>query len=263
MKIAVTVIILLQSHFGFSQNYDFYMGLFYTYYDDDNTEKALEVAIKGTQKFPDSIVFWARGGELYARSDKHRIAITFFNKAFELGETIPQLYLLRAISYQNLDSLDKAAEDYGHLEKIGQLDETVRTNFGHLEFLRKNYNHAIELIKPVFGNSFGFPWKDYALIHAYYRIEECDSVIHYASKMIEKDSSQINAYAIRAECYRRTDRSFEACEDFLVVFAAGNFEYKGHFDKNDCFDILNMSDPQSPYSYPPPPPLVAPIKVDD
>lgn len=249
---------------GFSQkNFDLYVAAFYKNYDEQNFEKALEIADKGAKAFPDSIVFWGRRGQMHAHFNNHEQAVEDYNKAFELGETIPELYLLRAVSYQNLKLFDEAAADYKHLEELGEFEETVHAFFGQIEFDRGNYDHAIDLILPNFGTQFDFPRKEYALIDSYFIKEECDSVITYASKLIKLDSTQIRAYAIRGECYRQLDMMFEACEDFLVVFTAGNYDYKAHFDNNDCMDILKMREPNSPYSYPPPPPVAAPVGKRD
>jgi len=243
--------------------YEYYLSQIRNNYIQGKLETVEYYVEKGKGKYPDSTIFYLQSADLKYFLKDYEGVIKELNIAQGLGSTNPQLYFSRAVAYHNLKNLDSAALDYQKFLSNFPLDTFARVNYGILEFERKNYSIAKQQLSSyVNDDKFEFPRKQLILAEIYKVEKDFDSVIWISTKILDIDSTVINAYKLRALAHEELNHDFKFCEDYLKAFELGDYSVKQKFDTFGCFEILNMSDPNSPYSYPPPPPEIIVIEEE-
>lgn len=243
--------------------YEYYLSQIRKNYIQGNLESVEYYIEKGKEKYPDSTIFYLQSADVNYFLKDYEGAIKDLNIAQGLGSTNPQLYFSRAVAYHNLKNLDSAALDYKKFLSSYPLDTFARVNYGILEFERKNYSIAKEQLRSYFNDSkFEFPRKQLILAEIYKVEKDFDSIIWISTKILDIDSTIIKAYRLRAYAHEELNHDFMSCEDYLKAFELGDYSVKHKFDTFGCFEILKMSDPNSPYSYPPPPPEIIVVEEE-
>lgn len=119
---------------------------------------------------------------------------------------------------------------------------------------KKNYELALENIENGINS---FPDSNaFHILKGQVKMAQDSAQIALISfnKAIALDSNSAFAFYNRSKAYKKLGNSFLMCEDILTAINLGEFIYTTPFSEEGCRTILNMDDPNSKYSFPPPPP---------
>jgi len=153
-----------------------YKALYYLQKKDTN--KAISNLQTAVSINPDFFEAYLDLGYLFSlRKDK--IALEYLNNALRIEPGNIQALYNRGVYYQNMDSFNKASEDY--LEILQQIPDhkSANYNMGYISFLRENYEKAIT----------------------------------YFSKVINKMPDYKEAYYGRGLCYKELGKTEKAIKD--------------------------------------------------
>lgn len=146
-------------------------------------------------------VLWLRMGSLYTLTEKPMEAIDCYDKALELNDTLADAYLLRAQMKCESGTLESAADDLRHYEKLAGSNPVVQGALGGL----------------------------YESIEDYKTANECYTLA------IESGQYEVNMLASRARCRILTDDPASALNDLNRFFQEGGTDENG-----DYYAMLGM-----------------------
>lgn len=124
-------------------------------------DQALKYVDKGLQFYENDVSFINLKALIYYNDNQYKIAIPWFERLLELGETKPYVYEKLAYCYYKNWEFEKAKKTYRTL--IGIDDQNSDTYFGMAEALRKNkqldsaeiyIKKAMDVQRPIFGKGY-------------------------------------------------------------------------------------------------------------
>lgn len=125
-------------------------------------DQALKYVEKGLQFYENDVAFINLKALIYYNDNQYKMAIPWFKRLLELGETKPYVYEKLAYCYYKNWEFEKAKETYRIL--IGIDDQNSDIYFGMAAALRKNkqldsaeiyINKAMAVQRPVFAEGYG------------------------------------------------------------------------------------------------------------
>jgi len=156
-------------------------------------------------------------GDLYFREENWNDAFKMYGILVELGSQAPnefEAYLRWALSAQKLGLLDDAYRGFSMARNLNPNSFEVSFNLGVLEFQRKNYEKAIQLL-----NQARVQEPDHAptlrtLGHSYFRIKKNKEAMTYIRKAIDIAPDDKESLYTLAECYYEANQTEQALRVF-------------------------------------------------
>jgi len=150
-------------------------------------------------------------------------AFTSFNKAIEIKNNVSDLYLLRGLAFERIDSIKLAKLDFEKATKYYQspnlnkppIKNIVTERFMELE--KKIYSQNLPSIAERIDKEYAFMYL--ILARDFYLKGHFDEALEFCNKAIEFDSQNADIYTIRSRCFAIVGKSREAESDSLFAKA--------------------------------------------
>ncbi|MBI4946570.1 MAG: tetratricopeptide repeat protein [Bacteroidetes bacterium] len=154
-------------------------------------------------------------GKYNYRKKQYNKALEWFSKVdvYDLNnEELSELYFKRGYSYFEEDSMEKAKKDFFEIKDIDNKYAAPSTYyFGHISYLEKNYQTAMQhFVKLKKNENFG-PIVPYYIAQIFYLQQKYDSAIAYAIPLLDSTTKRVvELTKIIGESYYRTSRYKES-----------------------------------------------------
>jgi tetratricopeptide (TPR) repeat protein len=125
-----------------------------------------------------------------------------------------EVYLRYALSAQKLNLIEQAHRGFTAARNIRQDNFEVNYNLGHLEFLRKNYEKAVQLLQQarVQDPESSAVLRD--LGHAFFRLKKPKEAMNFIRKAIDLAPDDKESLYTLAECYYEANQTEQALRIF-------------------------------------------------
>ncbi|TAL58616.1 MAG: tetratricopeptide repeat protein [Bacteroidetes bacterium] len=154
-------------------------------------------------------------GKYNYRKKQYNKALDWFAKVdlYDLSnEELSEFYFKRGYSYFEEDSIEKAKKDFFEIKDIDNKYAAPSTYyFGHISYLEKNYQTALQHFNKLKRNENFGPIVPYCIAQIYYLQQKYDSAIAMAAPLLDSTSKRVTELTkIIGESYYRTGRYKES-----------------------------------------------------
>src|ERR1035437_1642559 len=154
-------------------------------------------------------------GKYNYRKKQYNKSLEWFAKVdvYDLSnEELSEFYFKRGYSYFEEDSIEKAKKDFFEIKDIDNKYATPATYyFGHISYLEKNYQTALQHFTKLKRNENFGPIVPYYIAQIFYLQQKYDSAIAYATPLLDSTTKRvIELTKIIGESYYRTSRYKES-----------------------------------------------------
>ena len=125
-----------------------------------------------------------------------------------------EVYMRYALSAQKLNLLEQAYRGFQAARNLRSDSIEVNYNLGYLEFLRKNYEKAIQLLNQARGLDPDNPAVLRYLGHAFFRIKKPKEAMSFIRKAIDIAPDDKESLYTLAECYYEANQTDQALRIF-------------------------------------------------
>ena len=125
-----------------------------------------------------------------------------------------EVYLRYALSAQKLNLTEQAYRGFTSARNIRQDNFDVNYNLGHLEFLRKNYEKAVQLLQQARTQDPESPAVLRDLGHAFFRLKKPKEAMNFIRKAIDLAPDDKESLYTLAECYYEANQTEQALRIF-------------------------------------------------
>jgi tetratricopeptide (TPR) repeat protein len=172
----------VQAHRLDEKNSDFTYNIGYTYYEEDNYEKALEWFLKTSNLGENTVTVLGKIGNCYDILGNHPKGVEYHTKCIEINPGDYGVYYNRGLAYLNLESYKEAKIDFQKALELNVEDVDVYYNLAKAHFSLGDYENAMEMV------------------------ETC----------LEMDTRNASFYDLRASIYEAQGKLDLAIEDYTV-----------------------------------------------
>jgi tetratricopeptide (TPR) repeat protein len=161
-------------------------------------------------------------GKYNYRKKQYNKALEWFSKVdvYDLNnEELSELYFKRGYSYFEEDSIEKAKKDFFEIKDIDNKYAIPATYyFGHISYLEKNYQTALQHFTKLKKNENFGPIVPYYIAQIFYLQGKYDSAIAYAVPLLDSTTKRVAELTkIIGESYYRTSR-YKECLPYLEKY---------------------------------------------
>ena len=161
-------------------------------------------------------------GKYNYRKKQYNKALEWFAKVdiYDLNnEELSELYFKRGYSYFEEDSIEKAKKDFFEIKDIDNKYAIPATYyFGHISYLEKNYQTALQHFSKLKRNENFGPIVPYYIAQIFYLQQKYDSAIAYAIPLLDSTTKRVSELTkIIGESYYRTSR-YKECLPYLEKY---------------------------------------------
>jgi TolA-binding protein len=154
-------------------------------------------------------------GKYNYRKKQYTKALEWFAKVdvYDLSnEELSELYFKRGYSYFENDSIAAAKKDFFEIKDIDNKYAAPATYyFGHISYLEKNYQTALQHFTRLKHNDNFGPIVPYYIAQIFYLQQKYDSAIYFATPLLDSTSKRVlELTKIIGESYYRTSRYKES-----------------------------------------------------
>jgi len=131
------------------KNSEAFIGLIYTYLDEDNFPDAEKILENGLAVCPEKSSLYAVGGFLYKKRNDLLKAEIYFKKSLTLNPNQDQIYLALGSIYHKQNKLNLAEENFRKAIEINPQDIESRSALGWCLFQQNKIKEAEEIFKRI------------------------------------------------------------------------------------------------------------------
>ncbi|MDR2601778.1 MAG: tetratricopeptide repeat protein [Spirochaetaceae bacterium] len=182
-----------------------------------NESALMEKALKQIKKNPDNYEALCFAANVYYKKGAHDQALELYRRAAnspdiakekkekeaEINKRISEIYLKKGI-------IDEAYKYIIVARSINPDDFESNYMFGYLEFMRRNYEKAVNILKQVCALHPAHIPAVRSLGHSYFRMGKNKEALHFIKQAIEMDPKDKESLKVLAECYMESFQNDQA-----------------------------------------------------
>lgn len=140
--------------------------------------------------------YFSRGKTLLEEGEPDK-AVSYFNRALELGKKSAEVYLFRGNAYAEIKKQEKAMDDYNKAIELNSDYADAYNNRGYIFFIKQEYKKAIKDFKKAVKIKPDFYYAYFNRGNTYTAQKKYRKAVSYYSKAIKINPEFISAYINR------------------------------------------------------------------